>query len=86
MEDHVEVDGAWIERSYLEDNVAEATEMSWRLAALPNQDKHSHCLICWKALPSELKPQEAVFSSDGGWLCGYCHRRFILPQDSAESQ
>lgn len=85
MEDYIEVGGARIERSYFEESVAEAREMSWHPATVPDQDEHVHCFICWKAIPWEPKPRAAVFRSRGGWLCGDCHGRLILPHDLAES-
>lgn len=75
MNEYIHVNGARIERSYFEDNVAEALECDWELASQISYD-HVHCIVCDVAI---LKGMVA-FRAENRWLCQYCKEHFVSPK------
>jgi len=73
MTDYVDVNGAKIERSYFEDNVAEAQECDWSPAVEVSGD-HVHCIVCGLAMPRGI----CAFRADSRWLCQYCMEHFVM--------
>ena len=67
------VNGARIERSFLEANVAEARSCVWQKTRWATADDHGHCMICSIALGDT----DPCYRSKGGWLDEYCFGRFI---------
>lgn len=72
----VEVNGAKIEQSYLDENVEEAKQLAWQEVTAATLPQHKHCLICGQALGSESKFK--VFYSSGRYLDENCFKRFIF--------
>ena len=73
MTEYIEVNGARIDRSFLEENVSEAKDCAWRAAQVPTQDDHVHCIVCDLPMPRG----SLGFRCDSRWLCDYCMERFI---------
>jgi len=74
----VMVNGARIERSFLEENVSEARGYSWQCARWEKPNDHGHCMICTVALAGG----DVCYQSEGGWLCSYCFERFIARDEA----
>lgn len=73
MVDWVMVNGARIERSFLEENVSEARERTWHQTCWEESKNHRHCMIC----RAPLAGGDVCYRSKGGWLCPYCFERFV---------
>jgi hypothetical protein len=73
MTDYVEVNGAKIERTYLEENVSEAKKRDWSTEEIEIHEDHVHCVICDLAMAKG----SVGFCSDTLWLCRYCMEHFI---------
>jgi hypothetical protein len=69
----VEVNGARIERSFLEENVAEARLYSWEPTRFRTVGGHGHCIVCGVSVYRD----DSCFRSEGGWLCPYCFTTFV---------
>lgn len=78
MDEWVEVNGARIEKSFLEENVLEARSYTWEKTELPALAEHVHCIICGIAMGSSAAPM-VVWKSIGGHVCTYCYPRYVLP-------
>jgi hypothetical protein len=66
--------GARIERSYFEENVAEARGYRWEVAELSDSVDHAHCIVCLKA----IGPRDgAYYRFEGVTLCAYCYNTVI---------
>ena len=74
MVDWILVNGAKIEKYYLDENVAEAKKYCWKQARWEATGSHGHCLIC----NIGLSANDPCGCSEGGWLCLYCLKNFIL--------
>ncbi len=72
MTEYVDVNGAKIERSYFDDNVAEAHEYEWSLVREISDD-HVHCIVCDVAVSRGM----SAFRSGSKWLCKYCMEHFV---------
>ena len=72
MPDYVIVNGASIERVFLEENIAEARECKWSDDTVLNE--HDHCIICDIALSKGT----SAFRADVRWLCQSCMEHYIL--------
>ena len=80
MTEWIEVNGATIERTFLEQNVAEARGYQWaHRQTMAN--RHDHCMVCNVTISSDSME---AYESAGGVLCSHCHARFVLepPPDS----
>lgn len=73
MTEWVSVNGARIERSFLEENVSEARGYSWEKTYWQRPNDHGHCMVC----NVELTDHDVCYRSEGGWLCPYCFERFM---------
>ena len=83
MAEWIDINGAKIEKQFLEENVAEAKTSTWKPAQWPKNLDHSHCIICTIAIPYKNEsPSAAYYKSEGGWLCAYCYERFMRGQRS----
>jgi len=74
MMEFVDVNGAKIERSYLEENVAEAKECEWSVGSVEVADDHVHCIVCDVAMSKGV----SAFRADNRWLCQYCMEHFVM--------
>ncbi len=74
MEEWDNINGSKIERSFLEQNIAEARQLGWSPAQFNDRTAHSHCMICQIAISAG----DSCVRSGNRWLCEYCHNRFIL--------
>lgn len=72
MTEYVDVNGAKIERSYFDDNVAEAREYDWLLVGAISDD-HVHCIVCDVA----MSRGKSAFRAGNKWLCRYCMEHFV---------
>jgi hypothetical protein len=79
MPDWVFVNGARIEKSYLEANIAEAKKYKWEKFTWTNESvSHRHCIICNVPIPKTGgSTGEEAYKSIGGYLCEYCYDNFI---------
>ena len=73
MVEWVMVNGARIERSFLEENVAEARRYVWLKTHWNKVGEHGHCMVCGVALSGK----DPCYCSEGGWLCPYCLKTFL---------
>ena len=78
MTEWVVVNGARIERSFLQDNVAEARGYAWEATRWENANDHGHCMVCTVALAGS----DLCYRSPGGWLCPYCFEKFVTRGDA----
>jgi hypothetical protein len=72
MAEYMLVNGSRIERTFFEENVAEARSYKWERKAVPDGE-HQHCLVCTAAIGAE----ETALSSGGHWLCAFCFQNYI---------
>jgi len=73
MTEWVIVNGARIERSFLEENVSEAREYTWQRTRWEKANDHGHCIVC----NVSISGSDVCYRSCGGWLCPYCFDRFL---------
>jgi hypothetical protein len=76
MTDWVVVNGARIERSFLEGAVAEVRRHSWQSTTWEGADKggdHAHSEVCSCALSG----RDSCYRSKAGWLCPHCFQAFV---------
>jgi hypothetical protein len=73
MAEWVVVNGARIERSFLEENVREARKYVWKKTRWARSSDHVHCIVC----NVELTDHDACYRSEEEWLCPYCFERFL---------
>ena len=76
MTERVMVNGAQIERSFLEENVAEAREYVWVKTRWDEVGNHGHCMVC----SVTLSGNDLYYRSDGGVLDAYCFETFVSEQ------
>jgi hypothetical protein len=69
------VNGAWIDKVFLEENISEARGTSWVKVVVDPLEEHHHCIVCNFA----IGPQNSSFAykSPIGWLDSYCFEHFI---------
>lgn len=72
----MEVNGARIERAYLDENVAEARSNNWSRAT-ETLLEHVHCMVCGISIDGAVNLE--YWKSKNGHLCDYCHTHFIVP-------
>lgn len=77
MTDWVEVNGARIEKTFFDANVAEAKECKWSLIRPSDSSGHVHCMICNITIQRESVTKERLYKSKAGHLCAYCHDHFV---------
>lgn len=79
MPQFIIVNGAKIEKQFLEENVTEAKTYQWKQALWkPSKNDHTHCIICTITIPEKPIVENTIYyESNGGWLCNYCYERFI---------
>jgi hypothetical protein len=71
--EYVFVNGARIEKSYLDGNIAEARSYRWTQDSGADIAGHDHCIICGKT----IVPGDSCYSSANGRLCPYCFEAFV---------
>lgn len=71
----VEVNGARIEKGFLDANIAEARGYDWTRVVTSTSGDHAHCIICTVTLDAETI--SAAYRSKGGYVCSYCHDHFL---------
>lgn len=76
MSEWIEVNGARIEKSFFDENVAEAQSYDWGKSDLPLSG-HVHCMICGLAMPDPVRPEKTAYKSRGGWVDEYCYEAFV---------
>lgn len=79
MAEWVMVNGARIERSFLEENVAEARSYSWESTRWEKGNDHGHCMVCSVVLTGDMP----CYCSKGGWLCPHCFGAFVDDPNAA---
>jgi hypothetical protein len=82
MNDWINVNGARIEKTFLEENVREARNYQWTLVTL-TKPEHVHCMVCGVSVGGEPARGDSAYHSIGGWLCHYCHEHFLKSRDSS---
>ena len=78
MTEWVMVNGARIERSFLQENVSEARTYAWGKGRLEMPEEHGHCMVCNVALSGN----DECYCSKGGLLCPYCLETFVTPKEA----
>jgi hypothetical protein len=76
------VNGARIERDFLEANIREAKSVPWLENTNPLCEDHVHCLICNTAITTIAHQQASVprcYISTNGHLCEYCYNHYVVP-------
>ena len=73
----IEVNGAKIEETFLEENIAEAKTYKWECTQWSSDLDHSHCIVCTVAIPDKPGLLAILYKSEGGWLCAYCYENFV---------
>jgi hypothetical protein len=81
MTEWIDVNGAKIEKSFLEENISEAKQYAWRAAEAPSELDHTHCMICGLTISRESIADRNAYRSAAGWLCSYCLNRFVKRLD-----
>lgn len=82
MAEWVDVNGAKIEKQYLEESIAEAKSYQWKVDNWRDDQNHTHCLICNGTIPEKplLGRQiyyQTILPNKILWMCSYCYDRFI---------
>ena len=80
MAEWVKVNDTRIDRHFLEGNIAEARKYEWEpVHWSPESKDHAHCVVCLNPIPEEgVSLKDAVYySSEAGWLCGFCFHSFL---------
>ena len=73
MTDYVDVNGARIERTFLEANVEEARSCEWQRDELRStRGTHHHCIVCNVSMT-----EGECYQCGQRCLCQYCHDRFV---------
>jgi hypothetical protein len=65
----VEFNGCKIERSFFDQNVAEAKSYQWKEGFVTKD--HVHCIVCMSAIKTK------GFCFCHAWLCDFCYKNFI---------
>lgn len=73
MTEWVIVNGARIERTFLEANVAEARSYTWKRGQWDEPGEHGHCMIC----SISISEGDMCYHCKEGQLCPYCYERFV---------
>lgn len=73
MAEWVTVNGARIERSFLQENVSEARAYTWVRMRWTEASDHGHCMVCGVALAEG----DDCRRSEGGFICPYCFGEFM---------
>jgi hypothetical protein len=74
MSDWVMVNGARIERSFLEANIAEVRSVgNWNEGRFSDASGHTHCIVWGVAIAKG----DVGFESTHGWVCAYCYGTFV---------
>ena len=72
--EYINVNGAQIEREFLEANVEEARSCTWEeVPSTGTTNGHHHCIVCDATIADA-----ACYRSGYRGLCTYCHSRFLL--------
>ena len=77
MSTWVDVNGAKVEKEYLDENIIEAKGYEWSEYSMADLTGHVHCMICGIAINKNSATTEKFYHSKGGYLCGYCHDNFL---------
>lgn len=72
----VEVNGARIEKEFLEANIREAKGYNWSEIVMHELNEHVHCMICGVTIDPR-NPTSCGFKSKGGFVCPYCYEHFL---------
>ena len=74
MSEWVMVNGARIERSFLEANIAEARAAGdWKQGRFSDASGHTHCIVCGVTIAND----DVGFRSTHGWACAHCYGAFV---------
>jgi hypothetical protein len=79
----VVVNGALIDKDFLDENIREAKRYSWKRNSSNVLNDHAHCMICNSAISEEDK---ALFVSENDYLCEYCFYKFIFLESKASDK
>ena len=69
------VNGAWIDRDFLDENIREARGTTWVKVAIDPLEEHHHCIVCDLTIGHQTSSY--AYKSPIGWLCTYCYEHFI---------
>lgn len=61
--------GANIERTWFEENVAEARQYTWVTSQWTGEYDHVHCIVCMYAIGPK---DQLYYRFEGASLCAYC--------------
>ena len=75
----VMVNGALMDKVFLDENIEEARSYSWEERPMSDISDHGHCIVCTIALPNDHS--DKVFVSGSLLLCEHCYRLFVGKND-----
>lgn len=79
----VAVNGALIDKDFLDENIGEAKRYSWKRKSSNVLNEHAHCMICNSAI-SEAE-EKTLFVSENDYLCEYCFSKFISSDSESKA-
>jgi hypothetical protein len=77
MSKWVEINGAKIQKDFLEANIHEARNYDWSEICPVDLTEHVHCMICGVTIDPKYATKQCAFKSRGGYVCGYCYKHFL---------
>lgn len=77
MRTWIEVNGAKIEKEFLEANILEASNYDWGEIPAADLKEHVHCMICDFTIDPKSATPPRTFKSKGGYACDYCYKHFL---------
>jgi hypothetical protein len=77
MSTWIDVNGAKIEKVFLDENIREAKTYSWKAIDASEIKDHAHCMVCWVTIDTKTQLSPAGFKSNCGYVCTYCHEHFL---------
>lgn len=75
MKDWIYVNGAKIERAYLDENIREARGLDWSASSSNLLGNHAHCIVCGQAI--EPMSNQTIYQAGEVFLDAYCYERFV---------
>ena len=77
MSTWVEVNGAKVEKDFLDDNIREAKGYDWSETLANYFAHHVHCIICGVTIDPKSHGPIRAYKSKGGCVCVYCYDHFL---------
>lgn len=81
MNTWVDVNGARIEKEFLDESICEANGYAWTEIGCAALNEHVHCMICQVAIDSRSRTESHCYKADAGFACTYCYEHFLRRRD-----